>query len=267
MPRSPTFKRKNIYKRLDECILWPYWCVHCGLEGNYKDVTDHCHTTCVEFPLECPNRCGLRDIKRKDMEKHCTVCPNQLVKCPNMCPYGNLVPRGFHFRIKRVKRNNIDRHLNEECELRPYKCDHCGQKDIFWAILTHYRHCTEFPLQCPNKCGVRDIKRKDMKDHCSQCPKEVINCPYREIGCKRKFERRELEQHMATTQKEHMEMATKVIKTNKILILLRDIKNWPWPIMFYCIAALFVLVSQKYALLSLWFIVVHIIFLVLIICI
>jgi hypothetical protein len=46
----------------------------------------------------------------------------------------------------------------------------------------HQAECPEALLTCPNKCGMNNIKRKDMKDHRSQCPQEVVECPFAEAG-------------------------------------------------------------------------------------
>ena len=40
----------------------------------------------------------------------------------------------------------------------------------------HKEECVEYPLACPNKCGC--IPRKDVNEHRSICPLEVINCEY-----------------------------------------------------------------------------------------
>jgi len=44
----------------------------------------------------------------------------------------------------------------------------------------HKEECVEYP----NNCGeTRFIPRKDMNEHRSRCPLEMINCEYQSMGC------------------------------------------------------------------------------------
>ena len=225
-----SMKRKDLDNHLkNDCPLRPYQCEHCGHKNTYHKITGneatrilglHHYAQCLEFPLECPNRCGVKDIKRKNMAKHRSHCPEEEVKCPNKCQ--RLRPRYKKLLVTTTKRKDLDRHLAEECSLRPYQCEHCTLKDTYKAIITkHYGNCPGFPLKCPNRCGRNDIKRKDMEDHRSQCPEEKVQCPFEEAGCKKKLVRHDLEQHISATQQQHLLMimgAYKEMKTSYMKI-------------------------------------------------
>ena len=81
----------------------------------------------------------------------------------------------------------------------------------------HYDTCPELPLTCPNKCGVDNIKRKDMEYHQMDCPLEKIECPYAffEAGCKDKVARTQLDEHLASDQQAHVLMMMKDYKETK----------------------------------------------------
>ena len=212
-------KRKNMAKHLkNKCSLRPYQCEHCGHRDTYENITGHGgmreyhYQQCPEYPLKCHNyKCSKTGIKRKDMKDHDRHCQEEMVECPNKCKSQN------------IKRIHIQKHLKEECALRPYQCEHCRKKGNYTAITTHYSKCPQFPLECPNKCGVKDIKRKDMKDHRSHCPKQPVLCPFDEAGCAHELVRCELEQHMSAAQQQHLEMI-KELKMETVRLKLHNME-------------------------------------------
>ena len=137
----------------------------------------------------------------KDHLESAIGCGYAEVKCPNRCR-------------RKMKRKNLANHLENKCSLRPYQCKYCGFRDTYENITGlysgkteyHYKQCPEFLLECPNQCGVKDIKRKNMSHHCTKCPKEPVRCPFEEAGCKEKLVRCELEQHMSATQQQHRQI-------------------------------------------------------------
>ena len=116
---------------------------------------------------------------------------------------------------KRMKRRELKIHVNMKCDERPYECEHCGHKDTYYNITgkrewlgiypeCHYIKCPKFPLPCPNKCGVRDIKRENMPEHRSSCPLEPLDCPFKDAGCTKKITRQEMDTHMSANIQQHM---------------------------------------------------------------
>ena len=148
------------------------------------------------------------------------------VECPNKC-------KNLSSTIVCVKRKDLDEHLTDLCDLRPYQCKFCGLKDTYSAITgtTHYgiksgfeliypyfghkAKCPEAPLPCPNKCGSKGIKRKDMENHRSKCPQEPVECPFAEAGCKSDLHRHQLEDHMTSTLQQHLMMVMKDYRETK----------------------------------------------------
>ena len=101
-------------------------------------------------------------------------CGYVMVACPNACKNS-----------QKVMRKDLQHHLKVECEERPYQCEHCSEKGTFNQITRqHYKCCPDFPLDCPNKCGVVQIKRSTVDMHRKKCPLEKVCCPFEKVGCR-----------------------------------------------------------------------------------
>ena len=198
------FKRKNL-------IIHTCTCQHCGKEDTYRTITEKHYDECPNYPLDCPNECGARKIRRAQMRRHRSTCPLELVNCPNSETSGGsfmqmvrliaLKERG----CKKQLRKDLDNHLNHHCPKRRYKCQHCGEEDTYQTIIEkHYGECPSYPLDCPNKCGVRGIKRAEMNKHKSECPMQPVECPFKDTGCQAKLVRKEFDSHMTVNQQQHL---------------------------------------------------------------
>ena len=55
-------------------------CIHCKLTGKHEFITGNHINRCQEYPLLCPQGCGL--VIRKDLETHHDICPLKPVSCP-----------------------------------------------------------------------------------------------------------------------------------------------------------------------------------------
>ena len=116
-------------------------------------------------------------------------CGYVTVTCPNACK-----------NIQKFMRKDLQHHLKVECEERPYRCEHCSKEGSFVEITCqHYQCCPNFPLDCPNKCGIvhAQIKRSTVDQHCKKCPLEKVYYPFEKVGCIAKSLRRKDEaEHM-----------------------------------------------------------------------
>ena len=117
---------------------------------------------------------------------------------------------------KQLKRKDLTKHLTQHCPLRKYKCQHCGEEDTYQTITEkHYDECPSYPLDCPNKCGVRGIMRSKMGQHRSKCPLEPVNCPFQETGCQATLLRKDLDGHVAASNQQHLFLVMKAFQTLK----------------------------------------------------
>ena len=64
----------------EECHLRPYICTFCGFSSTYADVSKH-YSICLAYPVLCPNSCTKEKMKRGDLDRHLSSCPNELVSC------------------------------------------------------------------------------------------------------------------------------------------------------------------------------------------
>ena len=92
-------------------------------------------------------------------------------------------------------------------------CEYCGYVDTYDAIAgtgrvrneptratlqgNHYDVCAYRPLECPNECGGKNIKRMDMVAHRKSCPLEPLDCPFKSIGCKNIVRRKDMDNEEA----------------------------------------------------------------------
>jgi len=58
------------------------------------------------------------------------------------------------------------------------------------------------------------IKRIDMAAHQDECPREVLDCPFREAGCTERILRCNLEEHKQQNTQQHL---TKMMKAFKLV--------------------------------------------------
>ena len=171
--------RKDLAAHLTQhCPLRKYKCQHCGKEDTFQTITEKHYDECPSYPLDCPNKCGGRGIKRAEMAQHRRKCLQELIKCSNKCK-------------RQLLRKDFTDHLTQHCPLREYKCQHCRAQGTYQTITEkHYDKCPNYPLDCPNTCGGRGIKRAEMDQHRSTCPLEPVECPFKEAGCQAKLVRR-----------------------------------------------------------------------------
>ena len=218
--------RKDVESHKIDCDFRPHECEYCGhvgefytMSGNgkkYWHVSGPSHyEQCEHYPLECINKCGTTKIKRNNMSAHCSTCPLQPLDCP----------LGTHQR--KILRRDMEQHKAEECEFRPYMCMYCNEHGTYVSITgkgasvrnkkCHYDICQDYPLECPNRCEARNIKRRNMSFHRQRCPLEQLDCPFKFAGCVSPILRKdmdyhcqhEMQNHLLLVAKSHQELAHK----------------------------------------------------------
>ena len=212
-------------------------CPHCRAEGaafshvinkGLRSEINQLKIRCINRGEGCEWTGELGTLKTHlESERGCGFVE---VKCPNKCLQVYTHPATTTC----VKRKDLGKHLTDSCYLRPYQCTFCGLKDTYEAITGdsvygaftlphvpnnpysgHKAKCPVAPLLCPNKCGSKGIKRKDMENHRNKCPQEPVECPFAEAGCKFVLRRHQLEDHMTSNQQQHLMMVMKDYKVTK----------------------------------------------------
>ena len=145
----------------------------------------------MELEVYCTNHQGGCQWKGKleVLGSHQSGCGYTVVKCSQGCG-------------QKMRRSEIDSHLQKECPSRPYECEHCKHKDTYHAITKpggHYETCPNYPVKCPLKCG-KTVQRKDVQNHISggECQigsimEEAVDCTN---GCGQQVKQKDLNEHL-----------------------------------------------------------------------
>ena len=133
-----------------------------------------------ELLIYCPNKeRGCQWVgELSDIHKHNKDCKYCDIKC-NKCD-------------KIIQSNCKKSHLDTEC---PCYCPYCGTTAEREVISSkHKEKCDKFCLPCPNNCGKR-IPRGNTYEHIKECPLEIIQCEYYDIGCTTRMPRKDQKKH------------------------------------------------------------------------
>jgi len=116
-----------------------------------------------------------------------------------------------------IQRRGLTKHVETECPHRKVNCQYCQLGGEHWFIEgKHKEECAEYPLACPNKCEEAGcIARKDMDEHRSRCPLEVIDCEYETMGCEVWMTRQTQKEHNKEKMEHHLHLTKcKLVETN-----------------------------------------------------
>ena len=145
----------------------------------------------------------------KEIMKHRERCQYEPVHCSFQglnCENTTMTCR------KKMLRSELQHH-QKVCSLRPFKCKFCSKESTYAAITGdksnmiqkqprippeqgHYAECPDYPLVCKNKCQSNTIKRSKMEAHLKECPRQLVPCPAKDVGCEVKMIRRDVNKHV-----------------------------------------------------------------------
>jgi len=221
----------------------PYLSVCCGhifckncLDDFKKSaaITNACPVCHNEEFVTFPNKAAGREIQNlhiycTNKEKGCEWegklndinnhlgnndgCWFEGVKCSSRCG-------------KMIQRQYLTSHVENECPRRTINCQYChtiGEHQYIEG--QHKEDCPKLPLPCPNNCEVGSVPREDMEAHRKECPLEMIQCEYHNVGCKVRMVRKDYEKHKKENMEEHLLMTThKVSRVDDVHHELTDMK-------------------------------------------
>ena len=229
-------------------------CPHCRQEKFQSFQNKAIIREINEFRVKCTHHLKGCDWEGElsNLEKHVNSndgCGFTLVKCNG---FGFVAIANFpsHKRIEcdeQRERRLLTEH-QKTCKFRRCKCPYCGHIDTYDAMAgsgkirialrggkalpagsNHFGVCGQYPLECPNNCGEKAIKRDDMPRHRELCPLEPLPCPFKNVGCSAKVLQRDMDSHCQTNMQTHLLMMVKshdgllrkneeLIKQNKELV-------------------------------------------------
>ena len=216
-------------------------CPHCRQEGFQSFPNKEKIREINEFRVKCTNHEKGCDWVGElgDLEKHIKSddgCGFVMVECGNS---GYFMIYSAIICNAQCERRSLAKH-QETCKFRSYKCEHCGHVNTYDAIAgsgeihlrctgtatlhfsNHYAVCRQYPVECPNKCGEKAIKRCDISDHREKCPLESLDCPFKNVGCTSTIARRDMEGHCQTNMQTHLLM---MMKSHDQLLLKNEALN------------------------------------------
>ena len=133
----------------------------------------------------------------RGVEEHMKDCNYQTVECPD-CE-------------ETMMKHKFTKHRSDECRMRKYKCRLCNEEGKYKFITStdHQNTCPEVELKCKNTGCNECVKCCRMSSHTEVCPKQVINCPFNDMGCKVTPKREDLPSHVKLDITLHMDMMVK----------------------------------------------------------
>ena len=145
-----------------------------------------------------------------DINKHLensNGCQYEAVKCTYRCKMT-------------MQRQYLVDHMTSKCPRRKVNCQYCHINGEWQFIeVKHREECNKFPLSCPNKCEVGNVPREDMEAHRKECPHEMIQCEYHNVGCDVRMARKRRRSHLEENMETHLQMTKlKLAKTEEKLL-------------------------------------------------
>ena len=170
------------------------------LDREVKDL----HVMCTNYEKGCEWQGELNDITNH--LGNSGGCQFEDVKCPNECGVT-------------LERQYLTSHIEMECPRRMVYCWYCqivGEHQFI--VEEHGEHCAKFPLPCPNNCDVGSVCREDMEAHRKECPLEMVQCEYHEVGCEEWIMRKDLEKHKKDKMEKHLALISSELARTKSLL-------------------------------------------------
>ena len=180
-----------------------YMCTICSKPFHKPHVTECCGKHFCETCLQSEGK------KKK--------------RCPNLdCgaegkKFKHIIHKGLQGEILKLKVRCI--HHRERCRWE-------GKLDDLETHLNNDSRsdisegCRYVTVNCPNGCNEKDIKRKNLSAHLSQCPylngRVHVECPYKDVGCRANFpSQHKCDQHMTENIQQHMDLVMRAFQDMK----------------------------------------------------
>ncbi|XP_078350416.1 TNF receptor-associated factor 4-like isoform X1 [Oculina patagonica] len=149
----------------------------------------------LSLAIKCPSTGCNWTGELRNKEDHLASCLFNLVSCTN---------ENCHVTLKR---RYLENHVMITCQWRILECDHCSEPHPECKMKDHTAQCRKFPVSCPNNCGGL-FPREMIPNHTGDdCPLMIISCPYVKMGCETKIQRKQVESHLQSAMRFHLDLA------------------------------------------------------------
>ena len=173
---------------------------------NTERKIKHLQVRCENHTRGCKWVGYLKDLK----PVHVPKCPNHLVPCTNIAendPFSRVRLTAPECGIS-VQRCDLSKHMTRSCKWREANCNFCKSKGTYQFINGgHTDICPDYIVVCSNEgCEIK-IKRKDLPEHKTTCPKQIVSCRYSSVGCKASITRENIVSHNQECMDQHLDSA------------------------------------------------------------
>ncbi|XP_078350410.1 TNF receptor-associated factor 4-like isoform X2 [Oculina patagonica] len=166
----------------------------------------------LSLVIKCPSEGCERTGELRSKEVHLASCLFKLVSCTN---------ENCHVT---VQRKDLEEHATITCQWRILECDHCSEPHPECKMKNHTAQCSKFPVSCPNNCGgsfPREMVTNHNKD---DCPLTIISCPYEQMGCETKVQRNQVESHLQSAVRLHLDLACIKLNNTEVKLDVTQVK-------------------------------------------
>ena len=126
----------------------------------------------------------------------------------NGCQYSMLTCKHCE---KLIQRKDFKLH-NIRCSGEKYTCEYCNEFSASYHKVTedHWPECPAHPVDCPNRCGDKTLKRSEVNKHVAcDCPQTIIQCDLAHYGCNVRLPRAEMTSHLESGTVDHISLLMK----------------------------------------------------------
>ena len=171
-------------------------CSCCVKEGEQSLPSANVRNTILSLKCACPlSKRSCEWLGRLEIVgNHLTTCGHVYESCQLLC---GVV----------TTRDEMGRHVREECSQREEACLHCSGVHKVCEMVEHVKVCGKVFVLCELGCGTR-VRRESILFHLSsECSEESVVCPYEKYRCEVVvLKRRELKQHLGENRLLHTEL-------------------------------------------------------------
>ncbi|XP_078350825.1 uncharacterized protein LOC144635612 [Oculina patagonica] len=145
----------------------------------------------------------------------CNICMESLMRCPSpICPAD----------IQPLSREKIfpDAACHRKILDLTVKCSYsgCSWTGELRAVEEHTAVCRKFPVECTNKCGLKDIPREKLDVHVrDECPATEVQCEYKNLGCDAVFPRSNAKSHSNSQVEKHLNLALRGLESTQLQVI------------------------------------------------
>ena len=188
MCKSHWFKEKdNLFRACPNCRRRRYAVTPNGvIDGIIRGLQVYCrhHDDGCDWKGDLSTE---RDHRRID-----SGCQFEPVLCRNVCG-------------ERIRRNDMRKHLEEECRLRPFPRN--NSRSRFGAKEETYsraKDCSNHPITCPKECTSRLVIPQNPHPQLKRSPANTVPCPFATSGCPVVLKKTDIDEHMKVALGKHL---------------------------------------------------------------